>query len=322
MVIASIIVIVVVAIVVLGAVKNKKRKYYPAQTQCEGGTRRELTEQEKECLLAIFRRTTLPYIELRPVRKAVGVFDSKLGGIPYLPPGFGYPYNTSPKSGKKPLKLIAQLNFARLPHLEGFPREGILQFYIACEASDDVFGVNFEEPAEQDSWRIVYHKDIVGDESLLRSPPDLDIGDEAAFPFEGEFGLEARIGEMAITSSDFRWQDFLENMVLPSQLYQSLEGAFAADEITEELWDVSADWEICAKGGFRVGGYPNFTQEDPRRNGHGAGYTALLLQLDSWQDEEDAGIMFGDCGIANWFIKPEALANADFSDVLYTWDCC
>ena len=65
-------------------------------------------------------------------------------------------------------------------------------------------------------------------------------------------------------------------------------------------------------------GYPNFTQDDPR------GYNEinehiLLLQIDS---DDDNDIMWGDCGIANFFIHPDDLAKQDFSQLVYNWDCC
>ncbi|MEE1943747.1 DUF1963 domain-containing protein [Pedobacter sp. KR3-3] len=42
----------------------------------------------------------------------------------------------------------------------------------------------------------------------------------------------------------------------------------------------------------------------------------LLFQLDS-----DEHIMWGDTGVANFFIDPTDLANKDFSKVPYHWDC-
>jgi uncharacterized protein YwqG len=42
----------------------------------------------------------------------------------------------------------------------------------------------------------------------------------------------------------------------------------------------------------------------------------LLLQIDS--DHKD--ILWGDEGIANFFIHPEDLEDLEFSEVLYNWD--
>ena len=69
--------------------------------------------------------------------------------------------------------------------------------------------------------------------------------------------------------------------------------------------------------------YPYFTQEDPRINaGELAGLDVLLFQLDSdMQDRKDL-VLWGDCGVANFFISREALRRRDFSRVCYNWDCC
>jgi uncharacterized protein YwqG len=75
--------------------------------------------------------------------------------------------------------------------------------------------------------------------------------------------------------------------------------------------------KLAPKSGHAVGGYPFFTQEDPRNNGF-RDHTVLLLQIDS---DADANIMWGDAGVANFFIMPKALEQCDFSNVLYNWDC-
>ena len=66
--------------------------------------------------------------------------------------------------------------------------------------------------------------------------------------------------------------------------------------------------------GDKILGYPHFTQDDPRENG--SDYDTLLLQIDT-----SDFIMWGDDGVANFFINGEDLRNGDFSDVLYNWDC-
>nr|MCR5080229.1 DUF1963 domain-containing protein [Treponema sp.] len=72
------------------------------------------------------------------------------------------------------------------------------------------------------------------------------------------------------------------------------------------------------QAGHRISGYPYFTQYDPRSADDG--YDVLLLQIDT---DDDGGnqIMWGDSGIANFFIKREDLKKRDFSNVLYNWDC-
>jgi len=107
--------------------RRKAHKTVPAQT--EKVRAYTLTSEERQACFSVLEQTALPYLKLTAVRKpagSVGLYDSKFGGAPYLPPGFAYPHNRNPKSDQKPLKLLAQLNFARLPSLPGFPKEGIL----------------------------------------------------------------------------------------------------------------------------------------------------------------------------------------------------
>jgi len=56
------------------------------------------------------------------------VYQSKFGGVPYLPDNFEYPF--SRLYPDKPLMLLAQINFEEMPSLEDFPEKGILQIYI------------------------------------------------------------------------------------------------------------------------------------------------------------------------------------------------
>ena len=65
-------------------------------------------------------------------------------------------------------------------------------------------------------------------------------------------------------------------------------------------------------------GWATFTQEDPRDSDS---KLELLFQLDN---EVDKGVqvMFGDGGVANFFITREDLAQRNFHKVMYTWDCC
>lgn len=47
-------------------------------------------------------------------------------------------------------------------------------------------------------------------------------------------------------------------------------------------------------------------------------HNILLLQIDT---DNSLNIMWGDSGVANFFIRKEDLLNLDFSNVIYNWDC-
>lgn len=67
----------------------------------------------------------------------------------------------------------------------------------------------------------------------------------------------------------------------------------------------------------KIGGYAYFTQADIRDYNKELKQDLLLLQIDT--DEE---IMFGDSGVANFFINPEDLKNKRFEKAWFNWDCC
>ncbi|MDL2232749.1 DUF1963 domain-containing protein [Ruminococcaceae bacterium OttesenSCG-928-L11] len=259
-------------------------------------------------------QTIQPTLSLKAVRGGTTVFSSKFGGTPYLPQGFAYPHNEDSTSDKKPLKLLAQLNFTELPPLPGFPAQGILQFYVAYEEKDDVQGLDFDNPISQGGFRIIYHKDIVLDESLLQEPPALEDAADVYFPFKGEFALIAEPVRQAMSPNDFRFDAaFLKTYerYLPTDKQRVWELDSTVNDIISDTFSGT---------GHRIGGYPFFTQEDPRGYGKYEDYTFLLLQIDS-DGRGDDEIIWGDCGVANFFITPEQLKACDFTKVLYNWDC-
>lgn len=262
-------------------------------------------------------------VRLKPSRGETTVFDSKLGGVPYFPKAMEYPTVREGVYAGKPLKLLAQLNFGALPKLEGFPTEGILQFFAF---PDDLYGADFDAPCDQNSFRIIYHEQLTTDTSaLIDSVPALEI-DEELFPFTGEFLLTAdEPAKMGVVATDFRFDE------AAATAYNEL---FGGDVIG--MWDEDGkgirqvDEELYSaihsrySNRTRVGGYPFFMQEDPRGyNEEYACRTIMLFQCDSESGGEglENEVCWGDAGVANFFITSEDLAKRDFSRVMYTWDC-
>ena len=107
-------------------------------------------------------------------------------------------------------------------------------------------------------------------------------------------------------------------------LQQDAKEAFE-EELEEYLWDQdeldeTPDWLPDAPG-HKIGGYPCFTQEDPRNIPKEDHHDILLLQIDT-DNIGEREIMWGDSGVANFFISRENLKQRNFQDVIYTWDCC
>ena len=240
-----------------------------------------------------------PFIKIRTKAGNPHVYDSKFGGYPYLPKTFAYPEDLN----GHPMRLLAQYRLDQIPALPDMPTEGMLQFFIS---QDDVYGINFDNPTKPDHFRVIYHSTVtedldqlVNDFSFLSS---LENDEESSFPIDQEYTLLFERTEEVVGLSDFR--------------FERLPILFDEDK-EEEIWET---WESSfSNSGHKIGGYAAFTQTDPREDEEFEEFTTLLLQIDS---EGNDGIMWGDMGVANFFIRPEDLKKRDFSRVLYNWDCC
>lgn len=268
-------------------------------------------------------------LRLNPVRAKSTVFDSKLGGAPYMPKGMEYPVVREGECAGMPLYLLAQLNFEQLPAIEGFPKKGILQFFTGCENDDFCYGIDFDNYQSQNGFRIIYHSDIITDKSKLMPAEDMPKFEEYYLPFQGEFMLKPKCVEQSYVNPCV--DGFDEEIV---KAYNKLFGGnivsvygserkneiglrMVDESLYDALYEVDYNNTRC-----RIGGYPFFTQSDPRpmREEYEC-CDVLLFQLDSEGDGDDE-IMWGDCGVGNFFINADDLRKLDFSKVLYNWDCC
>lgn len=261
-----------------------------------------------------------PAVRFTVERGETGIFDSKLGGTPYFPKNMEYPRGRKYEFKDQPLILLAQLNFEKLPHISDFPENGILQFFIA---GDDLYGMATEccgeALASQDNFRIIYHENIITDESQLLSAdeiPQYDGDDEMLLPFTGEYRLIANKPEkIAASAQDFRFEEAFV------QCYNEV-----ADEPISCLYDLDDDLyeKISNATSFEavIGGYPVFTQEDPRCSDSLNDCDTLLFELDSVYDTKNGlDILWGDSGTGSFFIPREKLKALDFSRVAYNYDC-
>ena len=270
--------------------------------------------QMQKLLDTIKERTKKPAYALTITpEKTVGIFDSKFGGVPYWDLQKPYPKDTD----DKPMALLAQFNFDKDKVDEPLPTKGILQFFISPE--DDIYGMD-TSTIEQKNYRIVYHETIdtsVTEEQIKAL--DIPWNTEALeyFPVMREVGVSITPKEIFISTMDANFDKIfceIASEVLQKDVhdvpYYDILSEDEEDEFFEELIN-----------GHSLLGYPHFTQFDPREDEKLAKYSMLLFQMDSDYEGAEDYVMWGDAGIANFFIKPEDLKNKKFDDVLYNWDC-
>lgn len=283
------------------------------ETQKANADYKQLAEQIVKILK---EKTTRKTVEMKFCNQVTELTSSKLGGVPFIPAGGEYPINEG--TGEK-LYLLIQINFSEMPHIPNYPTEGILQIFIGA---DDLYGCDLDAENSQENWRIIYHEDIsngMSKEEVLALMPDRSLSLNLNLPMENspvEYLIRFEEGEMAIDAGNFDI-DKCNARYCGHLLPDELKGVDWVD-YPDEMLPV---FEEMMGSGCRLGGYPSFTQSDPREYNIPENFE-LLLQIDSVEDEEgNQATMWGDMGIANFFIDPEALKNKDFSNVYYNWDC-
>lgn len=237
-----------------------------------------------------------PVLNIRASSGSPAPWESCFFGTPYLPADAAWP---TTRSGA-PLQFIAQLNFAEMPDLKGFPCKGIVQFYV--NSHDNLLGLNLDDPLNGD-FRVLFWPEPVQDMAVLRSDA-APVADFAHSPGGQPCRLtfETGLDPINLDSSSFEKQ-------FPEDFFSDL---------GDSEWDARDEYaELNPLGGHKVGGYPHFTQDDPRYD-ELAEFDVLLFQMDT---DSANGIQWGDMGVANFFVRPDDLAAGRFDQVLYNWDC-
>lgn len=250
---------------------------------------------------------------------------SKAGGTPYLPRDMAWPLDG--EGG--PLSLLAQVDCAGLSGLPDFPQTGLLQFWIAWE---DVCGVDFEDLTNTAGFRVLYHEtmdpSVTAEEVQAKRPPrpEDDYDDDWGPVFVPCRICPQPAVEQGMNTLDPRFPAlFLEkwNKARPDLHLDHWWGLHSL--VADRLRDYDATGQPGWTAPFhQLGGYPYFTQYDPRP-GRYEDLDVVLFQLDSEMRDTGKGgdlVLWGDCGVCNFFINREALKRRDFSRVAYTWDCC
>lgn len=267
---------------------------------------------------------------------------SKIGGIAYLPENEIYPRNEN----GEPLALLFQLNFAEIAEQVDIsqlryelPKQGILQFFIE---DDDSLGV------EKHQIRFWNNVDLAQNEIELHKVVDdlKDIHENNGGKYWLPFNINRQLlmhFELSRQSTHFHCAEYQQFSAQIDELkdkgiYDYLD-EFGDNLSTEYSKSYQYFAEVSSYNKHVILGYPEFTQEDPRYfveysddpdlicyddveyNTSFPSYISLL-QIDShYNDDGGEDIIWGDCGIANFFIHPDDLKNADFSKMVYYWDC-
>jgi len=258
------------------------------------------------------------------------LYDSKFGGVPYWDLSKEYPVDAE---GEKML-LLAQINLDSLERLNNsdgveLPESGMLQFFHAADDFYGCFSEDFFADESQKNYRIVYHKTVdknVTEEQIkalgVKSCEDEEY--EELTPVFKTTAVALSVEEVSLKFPDYRYEKLF--LKIANENYGiDVTDRTLYDLFSEEAYDMFCedDTEEDAVH-HNMLGYAYFTQTDPREENSEAfeRYDTILLQVDSEFIDQEDYVLWGDCGIGNFFINSADLKNQDFSRILYNWDCC
>lgn len=274
-------------------------------------------------ILEKFRSSTIRIETESAQEESFKLGESKIGGMPHLPTDFKWPLY-----GDVALGFIAQFNLVDIAPFDvenKLPHEGILYFFY--EGGEEVWGydpkdkggfVVFHYKGDINKLKITEQPDSVYEFAVL-SPCKLTFETTCAYPM-GEVLDAVGLSEEVI-------KEF--STIKRSEMKQY-------DKIIDEYNDENY-------GGHQLLGYPTLVQGEIFREcqfvsnglycGDESGYNdprakileknisdwTLLFQIDS---DDNAEVMWGDCGMVYFAIKKDDLAAENFENIWAVFQCC
>lgn len=307
----------------------------------------------QEIVNQIQTKSQRPVCRLRLTRDPFAVTDSHLGGTPYVPHDKEIPTD----SNGNQLWLCAQINFAQMPPMHGFPESGLLQIFLEDWHFGD-FGLEEGPGMAQDYWRVVFYPETDTTVTMEECRAKMTIPWEEARRSNmprpaNKFDLEdikkgqdylwrcpqvpLKVCFQSIEQEGVNDEDFRFDPLFAAALHDRLPDAdpkefmpYALDDDTPEEREALQRIRRQIKGGgCKIGGYPNYLQDDPRLYDEDEGWAdcdTLLLQLyDDSYDYPQEGIgdmdLYLNGGPINFVIRETDLKNRNFSRVLAQWAC-
>ena len=222
--------------------------------------------------------------EIITLKEFPDILDDKICGIPYLPKGEIYPKD----SNGNPMPLLIQVNLKNI-FLENFPNKGILEIFWGQELD---YPVEYE--ARYYDENLEYQKDL----PLIKHGEDSD---------EKPYKIEFKKIKEYLPLSNYNFNE-LFCPLYKKYFNKDVNHYIDIDDIFDKLGDIK-DQPVGS-----IGGYPDFTQEDPRDERE---KKDCLIKIGSYLGD----IMIGDANILNVFIHPDDLKNAKFEKIEVHWDC-
>ncbi len=284
-----------------------------------------MEKNELKKVLETLERNEIGIYQSEP-ESAIAPNASKIGGKPFLPKDFAWPYFEGDSYddgwGNRPLSFICQIN---LDEVRAYDKEKLLpekgMMYFFYESASQVWGF---DPSDKGSARVFYYENTEGF-TALDFPEDLKeefIIKELRFDFYyGE--SYPSFEELKIHSDiDCDWEEYdeaLEALDIDLEVFLGTKFLGYADLIQGEML---TECEKISRGIYCGDGkeYAKLTKEEKADIKKCAGEWILLAQFNSF-DDDDFNLMFGDCGKIYYYIKKDDLKNKNFDNIWLVLQC-
>lgn len=237
---------------------------------------------------------------------------SKIGGLPNCPSGIAWP-----TWKEKPLAFIAQLDMCELANfsnITGLPKTGCLLFFYDVESNTWGF-----DPLDRGSWQVIY-SELPLAEACTAAPPELDSDYYfrpialqpkliQSYPTSERVELDLKGAPISIYDCEYelRTEAFGEN---PEHQIGGYPNPIQSDEMELECQLVT--------NGLYCGDSTGYLDPRAKQLEAGAKEWKLLLQVDT---DDNASMMWGDCGRLYFWIRESDLAKRDFTNVWMVLQC-
>lgn len=262
-----------------------------------------MTKETKKLLTDIIsdfkKATELPCYSVKLLKRPPNpdMFENKIGGMPYLPVNEKYPCD---KKGN-PMALLLQINCKDID-LPAFPKTGYFEIYM--NASLDI-----------DSECIVKH--FEDGQTCQFKFPAIDMSD---FIIERPYAIKLQKTTCYMPASDYRFdKTFLEISTkhnCPIECIYEISKVFPNEENIETEF-ISLLSKAIKNPEITIGGYADFTQDDPRFYDDEKDF--CILKIDSYYP--GSLINIGDAGILNVYTHLNEFQSKNFASTELVWDC-
>ena len=247
------------------------------------------------------------------------VDKSKIGGKPYLPKDFVWPYYQ-----ELPLSFLAQFNLEEVTSLDKdklLPSKGMLYFFYELETEE--WGYH---PESKGCAKVFYFEDTSNFE-LIDFPKDM--ADYCKVPefkvtFKSNISLPSYENfyillkeDDVFKNHDISFRDFIplyDEIFIPDTNYTKLLGH---PEVIQNPMEEECE---AVTRGFDMGGVESYPKKYQKEIKSASKDWILLFQMDT-VETSDYELMFGDSGHIYFWIKKEDLANKNFENIWLILQC-